>query len=187
MGWARGYPLYLPPPPRPKHYAPHRGICLGRRGGGRRPRAVDGGGAVAERAWWGSVGTFPRARQPHPAPPACAPPACPRALARPATPSCSSARAPPPRPASVLPRARAPSRPARVLPRARAPAPPRPRAPARARLPPRPASVLPRARAPSRPARALLRARPCLRPIHHPLIVKVHVEWSVCCNFFSGS
>ena len=73
MGWPPGRPLYPPPPPRPKHYAPHRGICLGRRGGGRRPRAVDGGGAVAERARWGSVGTFPRARQPHPAPPACAP------------------------------------------------------------------------------------------------------------------
>ena len=42
-GLGTGVPLYLPPPPRPKHYAPHMGICLGRGGGGRRMRAVDGG------------------------------------------------------------------------------------------------------------------------------------------------
>ena len=132
-GLGTGYPLYLPPPPRPKHYAPHMGICLGCRGGGRRSRAVDGGGAVAERAWWGSVGTFPRARQPHPLAPARSPapprPHAPaRARPRPAPPAFSRARAP--RPARVLPRARTP-RPARVLPRARAP---RPASPACSRL-----------------------------------------------------
>ena len=55
-GLGMGVPLYLPPPPRPKHYVPHMGICLGRGGGGRRMRAVDGGDAVVELARWGNVG-----------------------------------------------------------------------------------------------------------------------------------
>ena len=161
MGWARGYPLYLPPPPRPKHYAPHMGICLGRRGGGRRSRAVDGGGAVVERARW-AVSERSRAL----ASPALPHPRAPRALAPARSPSCSSARAPlaPPRPrvpARALPR---PAPPARPSARAR-PVPPRQRAPARA--PPAP------------PARA-----PHPSPI---LFVEVHVKWSVCCKFFSGS
>ena len=142
MGWARGYPLYLPPPPRPKHYAPHMGICLGRTGGGRRSRAFDDGGAVAERARWGSVGTFPRARPPRPAPPACAPPC--------------------PTPALPRQRARAPHAPHSPRSPARArPVPPRPRASARARPAP-PAS-------PARAPRPAPRAAACTpAPAPHP-------------------
>ena len=97
-GLGMGVPLYLPPPPRPKHYVPHMGICLGHGGGGRRSRPIDGwrnahGEAVSE---WSCV----LAR---PAPPACsrvrAPPAPPRQRAP------ASARPVPPRPRSA---ARAP-------------------------------------------------------------------------------
>ena len=165
MGWAWGYPYIFRHPHAPSTmcrtwaYAWGTGVVVGGRG-----RLMGGGTPTVRRCRNG---------------PACSP-----ALPHLRVPACAR---PPPRLARVLPPARAQLRPVHVVPRARAPRPAPPASSrARAPIPPRP-RVPARARAPSRPARALLRARPCLRPIHHPLIVKVHVEWSVCCNFFSGS